>query len=89
MYINFIVIPEDKDAVSVPNVFRFYLLRYKEWYQVGLELGLTTDVLENISGQYREKPDVALMEAIKYWFSRNPNPTWDSIRKGILPLATL
>ena len=73
---------EDKDVLSVTSLFKFFLPQYKEWYQVGLELGLTTKLLEKISGQYREKPDIALMETVKYWFSSTPNPTWDSVRKG-------
>ena len=54
------------------------------WYQVGLELGLTTRILETISGQCREKPDIALMDTIKHWFTSTPNPTWDTVRKGIV-----
>ena len=71
--------PEEKDALNVASLFRFFLPRYEEWYQVGLELGLTTKVLQNISGQYREKPDVALMETVKHWFISMPNPTWESV----------
>ena len=75
-------IPEDKDALSVASVFKFFLPRDKEWFQVGLELGLTTKVLQTISGQYREKPDVALMKTVKYWYISTPNPTWESVGNG-------
>ena len=75
-------ISEDKDTLSVTSVFKYYLPRYQEWYQVGLELGITTKVLQIISGQYREKPDVALMETVKHWFISMPNPTWESVRES-------
>ena len=76
-------IPEDKDTLSVTSLFQFFLPRYKEWYQVGLELGLTTPVLENIARRYRTQPDVALMETSKYWFNSTQNPTWDTLTKGL------
>ena len=72
-------------------MFKFFLHRYKDWYEVGLELGLTSGVLQKIYGQYREKPDVALMETIKHWFTSMPNPTWESLSNskcyGIIQVA--
>ena len=80
----------DKDVLSVTNVFQFLLPKCNEWYQVGLDLGLSTRVLQDIFGRHRDKPDVALMETVKYWFRNNPNPTWDSVRKGtVLPTISM
>ena len=73
--------------LSITSMFEFFLPGHKEWYQIGLKLGLTTKVLEKIAGQYREKPDIALMETVKYWFSNTPNPTWDSLTKGSCPTS--
>ncbi len=60
-----------------------YLAR-KKWNNIGLELGLTVDVLENIPSEQTTDNGERLQEVLKKWL-RSPslNPSWESLAEAL------
>ena len=69
----------EDDSLSVNSVFKALLPQYEEWFKVGIDLGFDTENLFHISVKYKDTADIALMEVVRQWFQKNPNPNWTSI----------
>jgi hypothetical protein len=64
-------------ALSVKNVRDLLFNIRQKWYNIGIELGLSTDELDVIESKYKDDPDRCLVEVIKMWLkSIDPFPTW-------------
>ncbi len=63
------------------DVMRAVYLARKKWNNIGLELGLTVDILENIQSSDNGE---RLQEVLKKWL-RSPslNPSWESLAKAL------
>ena len=68
----------DDDSISVNSAFKALLPQSSNWYKVGIECGLTTQALSQISVKRKSK-DISLMEVVRHWFQNNPNPNWASL----------
>lgn len=72
----------ENDSVSVNKVFRALLPQSEKWFKVGVDLGLDTQTLSQISAKHKNK-DISLMEVVRHWFVNNPNPSWTSLTSKI------
>ena len=51
-----------------------------KWYDLGLELDISVDYLDTISGDRGNKPEDCLREVLRRWLSGvNPEPTWKTL----------
>ena len=55
-----------------------------KWYNVGLRLGVSADVLDSIRSQHGPDPDECFREMLKRWLqSCDPSPTWSALVKAL------
>ena len=60
-----------------------YSVRLK-WYDIGLELGLKVDKLDDIRGSCGSNSDEALLRMLQIWLKSFPTrPTWDQLAKAL------
>ena len=51
----------------------------RKWYDIGIELGLKVEELDNINASYSDQKE-CLREMLKMWLkSTNPIPTWTAL----------
>ena len=55
-----------------------------KWYNIGLQLGLSSDSLDAIESDHREQSDNCFTAMLKQWLRRgNPRPTWHALAKAL------
>ena len=47
-----------------------------KWYYIGLELGLSTGILDAIKTENRSEYQTCLTECLKWWIAHEVLPTW-------------
>ena len=50
-----------------------------EWFNIGLELGLSMSDLYMIKGSHRNRVDQCFSEMLTLWLQRDPSPTWSAL----------
>ena len=60
---------------------RKLLLEVKsKWYDIGLELDIDPDTLDDIKDKFKDNHQDCLTEMLKVWLkSTNPKPTWTAL----------
>ena len=65
-------------------VKKFLFGARKKWYNIGLELNVKSDKLDDIKDEYGTKHDECLREMLKIWLKSYPiKPTWNQLAKAL------
>ena len=55
-----------------------------KWYNIGLELGTSSDTLDSIKIKCREDPDECVTAMIKEWLNNGkPPPSWTALAEAL------
>lgn len=56
----------------------------RKWYDIGIELEIGVEELDNIKTTNKDDPRVCLIEMIKVWLkSIDPHPTWKALCEAL------
>ena len=58
-----------------------------EWYDLGIELGLSTYIMDNIQESLANDEDSARLKLFRKWLEENEDPTWANIRKALINIG--
>ena len=69
---------------DLKTVKKFLFSARKKWYNIGLELGLKADKLDEIQDNCGKNYDEGLLRMLQIWLKSFPNrPTWDQLAKAL------
>ena len=55
-----------------------------KWYNIGLELGVSSDILDSIKIKCRDDPDECVTAMIKGWLNKGkPPPSWAALAEAL------
>ena len=71
-------------SYDLETVVKFLYSARKKWYNIGLELGLKVDKLDEIKDNCGKDYDEGLIQMLQIWLKSFPNrPTWDQLAKAL------
>ena len=56
---------------------------HSKWFNLGINLGLTTDTLEVIQDRYAGSPNGCFPATLSQWLKEDPRPTWSTLAKAL------
>ena len=84
-YLFFIIISDEGGHSETPSLRELDQLYgvTTAWYRLGLELGVTADVLDMIEENYSRDLDMCKIKMFAKWLRRDTNPTYEKLVRAL------
>ena len=79
----YLIEPDYLGPNDLRNVQRILWEARMQWYNTGLELGITPDSLDSIQLANQQNPDCCFRAMLTKWLREHQRPTWSALAEAL------